>query len=483
MHVEGSRTLAAKAGGGEDLARVADPVRVEGAPQELHDVHVVGGEHLGHVLHLVAPDAVLARERPTVLQAGEDDLPGQLFGLVGLTRGVVVVEDERVEVAVAGVEDVGDPEAVLFAQVRYLLQYGTELRARDDPVLDVVIVGDGSHRPECSLPALPEQGALLVVLGDPNLRGVVVLTDLNDLVELALHLGLGAVELDDQDGPRFGKAGRDLPLHRLDGQRVHHLDGCRNYPAADDPRYRPAGLLRVLEGREQCPYVLGLAQDPERYLGSDAQGSFRADEGAEEFVAGGVGRLAAADVDDRAVGQYDLGPHHVVCSKPVLEAVDTARILGEVPADGGDDLARRVGGVVVALVRYLLGDPDVYDAGLDDDPPVRDVDLEDAAQPGKDYEDAGLDGESPTREPCSRAPGHERDAFVVAGLDYQLDLLSRLGEDGEVGNDAVVHEAVALVSAQLFALVDHTLRTENLLHGFYQLSPVHVCPSLLGALL
>src|SRR5215207_2365362 len=459
MHVEGSRTLAAKAGGGEDLARVADPVRVEGAPQELHDVHVVGGEHLGHVLHLVAPDAVLARERPTVLQAGEDDLPGQLFGLVGLTRGVVVVEDERVEVAVAGVEDVGDPEAVLFAQVRYLLQYGTELRARDDPVLDVVIVGDGSHRPECSLPALPEQGALLVVLGDPNLRGVVVLTDLNDLVELALHLGLGAVELDDQDGPRFGKAGRDLPLHRLDGQRVHHLDGCRNYPAADDPRYRPAGLLRVLEGREQRPYILGLAQDPERSLGGDAQGSFRAD------------------------GEDDLGPHHGVGRKPVLEAVDAAAILGEVPADGGDDLARRVGGVVVAFVRYLLGDPDVYDAGLDDDAPGRNVDLEDAAQPGKDYEDAGLDGESPTREPRSRAPGHERDAFVVAGLDYLLDLLSRLGEDDEVGNDAVVHEAVALVSAQLFALVDHTLRTENLLHGYYQLSPVHVCPSHLGALL
>src|SRR5215211_1061130 len=365
MHVEGSRAFAAQAWGREDLARVADPVRVEGAPEELHDVHVLRGEHLGHVLHLVAPDAVLARERPAVLQAGEDDLPGQLLGLVGLARGVVVVEDERVEVAVTSVEDVGDPQAVLFAKVRYLLQYGPELRARDDPVLNVVVVGDRAHRPERGLAALPEQGTLLVVLGDPYLRGVVLLADLYDLLELVLDLGRGPVELDDQDGASLGKAGRDLPLYRLDGERVHHLDGRRHYAAADDPRDRPTGLLRVLERREQRPYVLGLAQDPERYLGGDAQRTFRADEGAEELVAGGVGRLAAADVDDRAVGQDHLGPHHVVGRETVLEAVDAARVLREVPANGGDDLARRVGGIIVALVSDLLGDPDVYDAGLD----------------------------------------------------------------------------------------------------------------------
>ena len=165
-----------------------------------------------------------------------------------------------------------------------------------------------------------------------------------------------------------------------------------NDAAADDPGDRPASLLRVLEGSEKGPYSLGLAQNPERYLGGDAQSSFRADEGAEELVAGGVRRFSAADVNHRAVGKDDLGAHHVVRRKAILQAVDAARVLGEVASDGGDDLARRVGRVVVALVRDLLGDPHVYDAGLDHDAAVRDVHLQDTPHPGKDDEDSRLDG-------------------------------------------------------------------------------------------
>src|SRR5215211_2499178 len=398
-------------------------MRIERAPQELHDVHVVIGEHLGHVLLLVLPDAVLPGERPAVLQAGEDDLAGQLLGLLGLAGGIVVVEDQWVEVAVAGVEDVGDPEAVLFAQVGYLLQDRSQFRARDDPVLDVVVVGDGAHRPEGGLPALPEQCPLLVVFGHPYLRGVVLFADPYDLLELVRDLGLGPVELDDQDGAGLGEAGRDLFLYRLDGEGVHHLDGRGHYAAADNPGDGPAGLLGVLERGQERSYGLRLAQDPERYLGGDAQRTLRAHEGAEELVARCVWRFSSADVHDRAVGQNYLGPHHVVRRKAVLQAVDPARVLREVATYGGDDLARRVGGVVVAFVGDLLGDPDVYDAGLDDDAVVRDVHLEDPAHPGEDDEDAGLYGESPAREAGPRAPSDEGDALVVAGLDDLLDLL------------------------------------------------------------
>src|SRR5207247_1117143 len=74
-----------------------------------------------------------------------------------LARDLLVVEDERVEVSVAGVEDVADPEAVLALELGDPAQHLRELRPRDDAVLDVVAARDAAHRGERSLAALPAQ--------------------------------------------------------------------------------------------------------------------------------------------------------------------------------------------------------------------------------------------------------------------------------------------------------------------------------------
>ena len=58
-----------------------------------------------------------------------------------------------------------------------------------------------------------------------------------------------------------------------------------------------------------------------------------------------------------------------------------------------------------------------------------------------------FDRQGPAREAGSRAPGDERNTFIVAELDYLLDVCAGLGEDDEVGDNAVVHQAVALVGA------------------------------------
>src|SRR5215207_334199 len=474
VHAERAGPLAAQARGREDLARVADLVRVEGAPQQLHDVQVVGGEHLGHVLLLVLADAVLPRERAPVFETRVDYVPGKLLGLLGLSGYVVVVEDEGMQITVAGVEDVGDAHPTLLAEVGDLLEYLPEFGARDNGGLDVVVVGDAAHRRERSLATLPEERPLGVVRGHPYLRGVVLLADLQGLFELALNLGLGTVELDDQDGPGLGEARVDRGLDRLYAQGIHHLYGGRDNTRADYSRDRTASLLRVLECREQGSDRLGLAHDPQGDLGSYPQSTLGADERTEELVAGRVGGLAAADVDHRAVGEDDLGAHDVVRGEAVFEAVNAAAVLREVPANGGDDLARRVGGAVVAVVGRLLRDPDVDDAGLDDNPLVRDAHNEDLAHPGENDEDPRLYRQSPAGEPRARAPRHERDALVVARPDDPLHLLRGLGQNHELRDDPVVHEAVALVGAELLALGDDALRPQDRLHRPYEPVSLHV---------
>src|SRR5215210_714633 len=344
VHAEGAGTFAAETRGREDLARVAEAMRIEGASEELHGLHILVGEHLGHVLLLVHADAVLARQGAAVIQAREDYIPGQALGLLGLAGVVVVVEDQRVEVAVASVEDVRDAHTVLLAELADPLEYVPEFRARDDRVLHVVVVGDPAHRRERGLSTLPKERPFGVVLGYPDLGGLGLLTDLYDLIELVRDLRLRPVELDDEDRGGLREARVDRGLDRLDAQGVHHLYRGRHDAAPDDPRDGIPGLLRVLEGREQGPDRLRRAQEAQGDLGRYPKRSLGAHKRPQKLIARGVGRLAATDMDHRAIGEDYLGTHHVVRGESVFQAVDAAGVLGEVTADGGDDLARGIWG-------------------------------------------------------------------------------------------------------------------------------------------
>src|SRR5215472_2090772 len=61
-----ARDFAAQPGGREDLARVAQARRVEGAPHQLHLVKIIYAEHLRHIPGFIDSDAVLAGDRPAV---------------------------------------------------------------------------------------------------------------------------------------------------------------------------------------------------------------------------------------------------------------------------------------------------------------------------------------------------------------------------------------------------------------------------------
>src|SRR5215218_6781842 len=142
-----------------------------------------------------------------MLQAGEDDLARQLLGLLAFALGVVVVENQGMQIPVPGVEDVGDPQAVPPGELGDLTQDCRELRARDDAVLDVVVVGDAAHSTESGLAGLPEECAFVVVLGHPDLRGLVLLADLQHPSELFLYLASGPSSSMTSTAPASGRPG------------------------------------------------------------------------------------------------------------------------------------------------------------------------------------------------------------------------------------------------------------------------------------
>src|SRR5262245_9900750 len=158
------------------LVRVEQPLRVEHGLEAHLQPQVGLAELHAHEVALLEAHAVLAREAAAHVDAQLEDLGARLLGSLGLGRIVGVVEDERMQVAVAGVEDVGHPETVVVADVRNLDQHLAEAPERDNAV-HAVVVGDAADGAERRLAPLPDGRALLGALADADRAGMEPLGD------------------------------------------------------------------------------------------------------------------------------------------------------------------------------------------------------------------------------------------------------------------------------------------------------------------
>ena len=253
-----------------------------------------------------------------------------------------VVQHERVQVAVARVEDVGDAHVVLLGQLLDARQHLGQLGARDHAVLHVVVGREPAHRGERRLARLPDQRALGLVLGDADAGRLVLLADLDDLVEARRsHSSSGPSSSITSAAP--ASVGKPAPV-APSAASIESLSMISiapgMSPAATIVGDRAAGVLHVLvEGDERAPRGR-VRDDAQRDLGGDAERALGADERAEQVVAGSVDALAAAQVARRrrrAARPRSAG--HVVGREAVLEAVRAAGVLGDVAADRADDLA------------------------------------------------------------------------------------------------------------------------------------------------
>ena len=324
-----------------------------------------------------------------------------------------------------------------------------QLGARDDAVLHEVVRRDAAHRRERRLAGLPEQLRAPPRRGDPHVVGAAPLADRDDLVEARVALGLGAVELDEQRGAAPDRVAG--VRHLLGGASIVTASIISIAPGTMpawtiSDTASPAARVRV-EERDERLHRLRHRHHPQPDLRGDAERALGADERAEQVVAGRV-ELRAAERDDLAVGEHDLQPADVVGGEAVLEAVRAAGVLGDVAADRADDLAR-VGRV--EEVRPDRGrDRDVRHARLDADPPVVEVDLEDAGQP-RQHDQHAVGRPAARRrtgpEPAPRAT-HGTPASR-ARRDARRTCSASPGSTATAGRHGVLEQPVGLVRAQL----------------------------------
>src|SRR5262245_14873076 len=92
----------------EHFSGVEQALGVECALHALLLIEIDLREHRRHEVALLDADAVLAGENAADLDAQLEDLSAEFLRLLQFARNIRVIENKRMQVAVAGMENIGD---------------------------------------------------------------------------------------------------------------------------------------------------------------------------------------------------------------------------------------------------------------------------------------------------------------------------------------------------------------------------------------
>ena len=107
----------ASTGGRQHLTRAQIILWIECPSQVRHSGEVVSGEHLVHELDLLDADPVFASDASATSKTLIQDLAACFQDVFGLFQIAFVEQQDRMDISVAGVENVHDADVVLLANL------------------------------------------------------------------------------------------------------------------------------------------------------------------------------------------------------------------------------------------------------------------------------------------------------------------------------------------------------------------------------
>ena len=135
----------------------------------------------------------------------------------------------------------------------------------------------------------------------------------------------------------------------------------------------------------------------------------------------------------------------VVRGEPVLQAVRSAGILRDVPADGADLLRRGIRSVEVPERPYRFAHLEIGHAGLDGHLEILEVDIENRSHAAETDDDTIGDGERPAGEPGAGAARDKRHIRLDARAHRLCHLLGCHREDDGRGGHPPSSEPIACI--------------------------------------
>ena len=413
--------------------------------------------------------------------AGEDaaDFHAELQNLArylqrrfGVARLALVEQDGRVQVAVPGVKQVGDWVSSPLGYVANPRERLHEARSGDGAVHEQIVGRETSERAQDAFASRPQLLALNGVCGGAHFDGVVQIAHLFDRRDFLFDRLGEPVHFDEQNRARALRvSGADGGFGGADAQVVHHLDGGGDDSRADDAGDGGAGVIQLVEHRQQRLDRLRLAQQANGYLGHDRQRPLRPDDDAAQIEARAFS-LQAADPLDAAVGVNDLHAQDVVGGDAVCEAVRPAGVFRNIAADSAGALAGRVGREVKPMLGDDFGQPQVDDARLDDGDAVFDVDVENAGHARERENQPAVFGDRAAAQPRPRAARHDGQPEIGGDADASRRLVRPVRQRHDGGQSAV-DRTVVFERDKVFGLVDDVLVAHRRLKPLNDRSHIH----------
>ena len=398
---------------GQHLAPVGQDARIHGLAQIVEQGQIGARVHVWQVGQFLAADAVFAGDGSAHVDAHGQDFPRQFLGAVQGVRFAAVVQNQRVQVAVAGMEHIGHPDSVACAQAVDELEGFAQPRAGHDTVLHDEVGAEPAHGRKGALAALPNQLPLGFRARRPDFMGTRIPKYGIQLHHLRLDLDGFALQLDNQDGGGLGVARLDTDFGGLDGEAVHDFDGAGQQAAGDDGGDRLAGGAQRMVGRQHRAVGGHQRQQAQGDLKRDPEPAFGTHEQARQIRSDAF-KAVPAQLLHGAVRQHNLHAQDMVARHAVLETVRAAGVEGHVAPDGADRLAGRIRRVVEAVGRHGLGNIEVDDPRLHAANAVGRPNVQDAVQPVQGEYDAAGDGYGSAGQAGARTAGHARCSGFVA---------------------------------------------------------------------
>ncbi len=295
-----------------------------------------------HRFLLLVTDTVLAGDGPAQLGADFHNIPAGLVRLLQLLGTPRIKHQQRVQIAVAGVEDVADRTTIFFGDFSNALQGFGQPAPQHAAVVDQVVRRQVADGPKGTAPPLPEQVALRLVLGGPNFAALGGHAYFLDLLGLLLQASVHTFDFDDQHRRCIlGVAAWGAHLHRFDDRVVHHLQGQWHNTGPDDLRDRAGGMRNLVINGQHGNDRFGLRRDSYDNLGRHPETPFTADHESAQIIARRIKRRPG-NIDNLAVGGNHFHAENVVRGHTVFQATRAAGVFTDITADSGDFLAGRI---------------------------------------------------------------------------------------------------------------------------------------------
>jgi hypothetical protein len=447
----------------KDFSGIQRALRIERVVNAAHEIEVRVGEEKRHEFAFLHADAVFAGEAAADFDAVANDFRRGFHGALKLLVVAEIVENDGMEIAVAGMEDVADVEAELGTDFVNATQGLRKFRTRDHAVEDVDAGSDAAERAEGILAAFPEEVAFFVVASDADFARFVSTADFVDGGGLGGHGFQHAFDFEKEDGPGIHReASMDVVLDDAECPAVEHFASGGSDAARGDVGDGFGGVVYRFEYGEQRFDRFGFASQLDGDFGDESERAFGADEEAGEVVGAGVALLAADAYDFSAGGEDEFESGDVIGGDAIGECVRAAGVFGDVAADGGGFLAGGIGCEVEAGVFDGAGDVEIYDAGLNDGALVFEVEFKDAIHPREHEHEAAGTGERAAGEAGACTAAEDRDVVLVGEADNLRDLGGGRREGDEVGA-AFFDGAVVFVEDEVFGAGEDGVVTEKFL--------------------